>query len=217
MKTIYIDANELKAVSVFAAKEDVRFYLKGVLVQATTTQTRLVATDGTILGMFDRDQQNEGVAFEEFIVPIDVIGVLKPTGNFPVRVTIEGTQFRIQQYDDRAFTFKPVDGRFPDYTRVIPEKVDDGRTVQIAGALLARIDKAQKMVDKKHDAYIWHNGASNSVFKLAGADRFIGVVMPLRFNKTELSLPAPDLSSFRTALTVEKIAAVEPESADDIL
>lgn len=216
MKTIYIDATELKAVRVFAAKEDVRYYLKGVLVQATAKETRIVGTDGTIAGMFDREQQNEGVVFDELIVPTDVIDALKPDARLPVRVTIDAGQFRIQQYDDRAFQFKPIDGRFPDYTRIAPQKVS-GEAAQFAGDLLGRIDKAQKIVDKKHTACIWHNGIEAALFGLLGAARFIGVVMPLMHDpKSRKPLPVPDTSSFRRGLSTEKPAAVA-DTADELL
>jgi DNA polymerase-3 subunit beta len=218
MKTIYIDATELKAVRVFAAKQDIRYYLNGVLVQATAKETRIVGTDGTIVGVFDREQQNEGVTFDELIIPTDVIDALKPDAKFPVRVTIDAGQFRIQQYDDRAFTFNPADGRFPDYTRTVPQKVS-GEAAQFAGDLLGRIDKAQKIVDKKRTACIWHNGPTDAaLFGLIGADRFIGVVMPLTHDpKSRKPLPVPDTSSFRRALTAEKAPATQPDTAEELL
>lgn len=219
MKTIYIDATELKAVRVLAAKADIRFYLNGVLVQATARETRIVATDGHVAGIFDRYQQNEGVTFDEFIIPTDVIDALKPDAKFPVRVTIDGDQYRIQQYDDRVSTFRPIDGRYPDYSRIVPSEAN-GECAQFDGAVLARIDKAQKLIDKKNSAYIWHNGLDGAPFELQGPGRFIGVVMPLRFNKTERTLPLPDVSTFRRGLTVEQAAPTEataPETEDDLL
>lgn len=217
MKTTYIDATELKAVRVFAAKESIHYYMNGVLVQATAKQTRIIGTDGKIFGMFDRDQQNEGAALDEFIIPIDVIDALKPDAKLPVRVTIDNDQFRIQQYDDRAFTFKPIDGRFPDYTRIIPTEVS-GVAAQFQGKYLAAIDKAQKLFGKDRTAYIWHNGNETALFGLMGADRFIGVLTPVAHDpKTRKPLPVPDTSAFRCGLTVEKVAAPSVEAEDDLV
>lgn len=215
MKTIYIDATELKAVRHFAAKQDVRNYLNGVLVQATVKQTRLVATDGTILGLFDRDQPNEGVALEEVIIPLDVIDALKPDAKLPVRVALDGNRYRIQQYDDRAFTFNPVDGRFPDYVRIIPTEVS-GVPAQFQCKYLAAIDKAQQIISKGRTPYIWHNGNETALFGLIDADRFIGVVVPLIHDpKTRRPFAVPDTTPFRARLFAEKIEATE--NADDIL
>jgi DNA polymerase sliding clamp subunit (PCNA homolog) len=217
MKTIYIDATELKAVRVFAAKQDIRYYLNGVLVQATARETRIVATDGAMLGLFDREQENEDVVFEEFIVPNDVIDALKPDAKFPVRIVIENGQHRIQQYDDRAFTFKPVDGHFPDYRRVIPEKAS-GEAAQFTGELLGKADKAQKLISKGQSAHIWPDGPDGSaMFGLYGAGRFIGVIMPRHFTEKNKALPVPDTSSFRRGLNTEKAPATQPDTAEELL
>jgi DNA polymerase-3 subunit beta len=216
MKTIYIDATELKAVRVFAANEDVRYYLKGVLVQATARETRIVATDGCILGMFDREQENEGITFEEFILPIDAIDTLKPDAKLLVRVVIDGDQYRVQQYDDRAFTFRPVEGRFPDYRRVIPEKVS-GEAAQFNNTWLAKANKAQAIIAKGQSAHIWPGGPNDSaLFGLYGAGRFIGVIMPRRFSEKAKPLPDPDTSAFRRDLVVEKVES-PVETADELL
>ncbi|WP_186262232.1 hypothetical protein [Burkholderia gladioli] len=204
MKTIYIDANELKAVRVFAAKEDIRRYLSGVLVQATARETRIVCTDGNILGVFDREHENEGVTFEEFIIPVDAIDTLKPDAKLLVRVVIDGDQYRIQQYDDRALTFVPVEGRFPDYRRVIPVKVS-GESAQFNNEWLAKANKAQAIIAKGWSAHIWPNGPDGvALFGLYNAGRFIGVIMPRRFTEKSPPMPEPDTSAFRRALVVEK-------------
>lgn len=211
MKTIYIDAAELKAVRVFASKQDIRYYLNGVLVQATTHETRVVATDGCILGLFDRGQENEDVVFEEFIVPTDVIDALKPDEKLLVRITIDADQYRIQQYDDRAFTFRPVDGRFPDYHRVIPEKVS-GEAAQFNSEWLSKANKAQAIISKGQSAHIWPDGPNGSaLFGLYGAGRFIDVIMPRRFSEKNEPLPMPDVTSFRKALVVPPV-----DTADDL-
>ncbi|PRE78333.1 hypothetical protein [Burkholderia gladioli] len=204
MKTIYIDANELKAVRVFAAKEDIHRYLSGVLVQATARETRIVGTDGSILGIFDREHENEGITFEEFIIPVDAIDTLKPDAKLLVRVVIDGDQYRIQQYDDRAFTFKPVEGRFPDYRRVIPVKVS-GEAAQFNSEWLTKANKAQAIIAKGQSAHIWPNGPDGTaLFGLYNAGRFIGVIMPRRFTEKSPQMPEPDTSAFRRALVVEK-------------
>jgi DNA polymerase III subunit beta len=218
MQTIFIDATELKAVRVFAAKQDIRHYLNGVLVQATARETRIVATDGSILGVFDREQENEGVTFAEFILPTDVIDDLKLDTKLLVRVVIDSGQFRIQQYDDRALSFKPLEGRFPDYYRVIPVKVS-GEAAQFNNDLLVKANKAQAIISKGQSAHIWPSGPDGgALLGFYGAGRFIGVIMPRRFTEKSKALELPDTSAFRRDLLVEQAAeTVATETEDDLL
>jgi DNA polymerase-3 subunit beta len=213
MKTIFIDAAELKAVRVFAAELDIRSYLNGVLVQATATTTRIVATDGSVVGVFDREQKNENIVFEEIIIPTDVIDTLKPDNKLPVRVLIANGWLALKQYDDRELTFKSIDGRFPDIGRVIPSQVS-GEPCQFHGSYLARIEKAQKLIDKKQTAYIWHNGKDAALFSLQGAHRFIGVQMPFMHDKKQGPLPVPNVTRFKTRLAVPTVPVID--TADDL-
>lgn len=212
MKVISIDAAELKAVCSFSAQQDVRYYLNGVLVQASASQTRLVATDGHILGIFDHAFENEGVTFEEIIIPTDVIKGFKVANkNLPVQIIIENGQYRIQQLADQALIFKPVDAKYPDYTRIIPAKVNE-EYAQFGGQLLAKIDKAQRVFSTKAQPYIWHNGLGGAPFALGGQERFMGVVMPFSQDKKR-TRDFPDLSAFRRGLEVKKTEAEEAPAA----
>lgn len=198
-KSIYIDPKELRAVFAFAADKDIRYYLNGVLVQATAHQTRIVATDGHILGMFDHAFQNEGVTLEEFIIPRDIIKRLKPIETVPLEVRITDSEYRIQQLPDDAFIFKPVDSKFPDYARIIPTSAN-AEYAQFNGGLIAKIDKAQKLFSTKGLPFIWHNGLGGALFKLSGNLRFAGVIMPFSADARSRTLPFPDVSIFKRPL-----------------
>jgi len=46
---IHISRNKLKAAAYFSARDDIRYYLNGILIESTPMQTRIVATDGHAL------------------------------------------------------------------------------------------------------------------------------------------------------------------------
>ena len=103
------------------AQQDIRYYLNGLLMVVEDKTLRLVATDGHRLAYAEAELPAK-LARQEVIVPRKtVIELSKLLGDSDdeVRVELSGTQ--------AAFTFgavelvsKLVDGKFPDYTRVIP-------------------------------------------------------------------------------------------------
>jgi DNA polymerase-3 subunit beta len=103
------------------AQQDIRYYLNGLLMVAEEKQLKLVATDGHRLA-FASLRLDADLPRQEVIVPRKtVIELSKLLGenDEEVRVELSATQ--------AAFSFaaielvsKLVDGKFPDYTRVIP-------------------------------------------------------------------------------------------------
>jgi DNA polymerase-3 subunit beta len=103
------------------AQQDIRYYLNGLLTVVEQGQLKLVATDGHRLA-FASTKLSAELPRQEVIVPRKtVLELTKLLADVDDEVGIElsGTQ--------AAFTFgsvelvsKLIDGKFPDYTRVIP-------------------------------------------------------------------------------------------------
>lgn len=180
---IYTTLSALKAVNLLSADKDVRYYLNGVHVSATATATRLIATDGHALGMFQSDQQNEGVDFVEMIISTDVIKLLKSASKTVDTVVIEtqdGLTGTIGAITGAAVSFKAIDGKFPDVQRVIPQTIS-GAPAQYQPYLLEKFSKASKLLgSKKGLINVAYNGPSTALVKIDANDRFMGLVMPLR-------------------------------------
>jgi DNA polymerase III subunit beta len=106
------------------AQQDVRYYLNGLLLETSAKTLRTVATDGHRLAMAEIDLPEGGKAGQQVIIPRK--GVLElqrilGTGDQILEVGIGSNHVRLQIGDVR-FTSKLIDGRFPDYGRVIPAK-----------------------------------------------------------------------------------------------
>jgi len=103
------------------AQQDIRYYLNGLLMVIEDRQLKLVATDGHRLAYASLKLDAE-LPRQEVIVPRKTVlelGKLLADSDEEVRIEISTTQ--------AAFSFgavevvsKLVDGKFPDYTRVIP-------------------------------------------------------------------------------------------------
>jgi DNA polymerase-3 subunit beta len=103
------------------AQQDVRYYLNGMLVESEGKKLRTVATDGHRLALCETQLDAEGGAPHQVIIPRK--GVLElqrlVSGEEPVELAI-GTNHVRAQIGSIRFTSKLIDGRFPEYGRVIP-------------------------------------------------------------------------------------------------
>jgi DNA polymerase III subunit beta len=109
------------------AHQDVRYYLNGLLIEAKNGELRAVATDGHRLALAEMKTEVEG----EIQVIVPRKGVLELSrllhGDGEVSVAI-GTNHIQVELDGIRFTSKLIDGRFPDYDRVIPQ---DGEILKV--------------------------------------------------------------------------------------
>ncbi len=109
------------------AQQDVRYYLNGLLLEITDTQLHAVATDGHRLAMCSMALPG-GSASEpqQVIVPrkavLELARILEGSEQ-PVEVTMSTNHIQFSA-DGITLTTKQIDGRFPDYQRVLPRGGD---------------------------------------------------------------------------------------------
>ena len=105
------------------AQQDVRYYLNGMLLEAGGKFLRAVATDGHRLALCEAEL--DGVSLDEQQVIVPRKGVLElqrlMTGEGSLNIELGPNHVRIQLEGIR-FTSKLIDGRFPEYDRVIPKE-----------------------------------------------------------------------------------------------
>ncbi|WP_028865002.1 DNA polymerase III subunit beta [Psychromonas aquimarina] len=107
------------------ASQDVRYYLNGMYFEASEQTLRSVATDGHRLASC-AIALNQSIEQQSVIVPRKgVIELVKLLDNDQADVTIQIGQNNLRAIiNGFVFTTKLVDGRFPDYRRVIPRNGD---------------------------------------------------------------------------------------------
>ena len=105
------------------AQQDVRYYLNGMLLETSGKYLRAVATDGHRLALCQVDLDGAKLDEQQVIVPRK--GVLElqrlMTGEGELDIELGSNHVRIQ-LDGIRFTSKLIDGRFPEYDRVIPKE-----------------------------------------------------------------------------------------------
>ncbi|MHB1051903.1 MAG: DNA polymerase III subunit beta [Thiobacillus sp.] len=111
----------LQLVQFAMASQDIRYYLNGMLLVLEGKQLRVVATDGHRLSYAETELENEAEAREVIIPRKTVVELSKLLGDVddPVELRIGANQVTITLPGTELVT-KVVDGKFPDYQRVIP-------------------------------------------------------------------------------------------------
>ena len=103
------------------AQQDVRYYLNGLLLETGSKYLRAVATDGHRLALC-QVEVDANLPEQQVIVPRKGVLELQRllTGEGALSLEIGSNHVRIQ-LDGTRFTSKLIDGRFPEYERVIPQ------------------------------------------------------------------------------------------------
>lgn len=201
---VVITQRELKRLfekTAFAmAVQDVRFYLTGTLLEIDQNQLRAVTTDGHRLALCETAASSTATQAVQAIVPRKAVAELQRLlsvedeqlslliGRELLNVTISIASRDKEQGDTTVrFTTKLIDGKFPDYRRVIPRGGD--KNVIIAHDVLKQ--SLQRVA-------ILSNEKLRGVFLNFGADS-----LQLRANNPEQDEAIEDLAIQYTAAPLE--------------
>ena len=140
------------------AVHDIRYYLNGILFVAEGKTLTLVATDGHRLALAQGETDTE-MPKQEVILPrktvLELMRLLKDGGkgddeSAPIEMRFAGNQAKFS-FSGMEFVTKLVEGKFPDYNRVIPK---NHRFHVILGRqpLLAALQRAAILTSEKFKA-----------------------------------------------------------------
>ena len=140
----------LKQVEYAMAQQDIRYYLNGLLLEVSHERLNLVGTDGHRLS-FTSIQLNNSYEKQEVILPrktiIELIKLLDDSDNV---VSIEvGAQQALFSFSGISIISKVIDGKFPDYNRVIPTGYTNSFSVDRHQMLLA-MQRASILSNEKY-------------------------------------------------------------------
>lgn len=104
------------------AQQDVRYYLNGLLLEIRPGRVRAVATDGHRLALCDAGFDDQTSMDIQVILPrkaVVELGRLLEDSDQEAHFEISNSHIRVH-LGKSSFTSKLIDGRFPDYERVMP-------------------------------------------------------------------------------------------------
>jgi len=103
------------------AQQDVRYYLNGLFLQVSKDKLIAVATDGHRMSVSETSLATETSPMSIIIPRKAVIEILRLLVNEDIPVTLLADDNHLCiKTADFSFTTKLVEGRFPDYQRIIP-------------------------------------------------------------------------------------------------
>lgn len=156
LKPVQRDFKGLIDLTHFAmAQQDVRYYLNGLLLEIASNRLRTIATDGHRLAMAELALETAVDEIRQVIIPRKAVSELSRLlsleeapvglefGSNAVRVSLENVQM----------TSKLIDGRFPDYERVIPDaELCDKQIVIDRDVLRQSLARASILSNEKYRA-----------------------------------------------------------------
>lgn len=210
--------DKIKAALVFAARQDIRYYLNGVQFQRHGDGAIAVATDGHRLAvLFEATAfsaiDGDGATAQDFSVIVSreqLESAVKAAPKnialvFVVTVT-DGVQSVTIKSDGAEFTHPAVDGRYPDWQRVIPTAESRGPCLArekdsscgYDAAYLGDYAKAAKALGLKSTAIEFRQDCDGyaTIVRFGGSEDFVSVLMPVRSAPPKLpdwlQLPKPE-------------------------
>lgn len=145
----------LRAVAMFASRDETRFHLCAVYFDAADDGLRLVATDGHTLGVVRPEQTAPEGAFRGGVIVATgdvarLVAAVKPFAverDSPVEVAVSEVGVRCA-WAGGTLSVARVDSKFPPWRAIVPDR--DGEPAKrwaIAPRYLARVGEAGRVID----------------------------------------------------------------------
>jgi DNA polymerase-3 subunit beta len=132
------------------AQQDIRYYLNGLLLEVVANRLNIVGTDGHRLS-FTSTELKQNYEKQEIILPrktvIELIKLLDDSEE-EVNVEISSNQVNFSFGNIRLIS-KVIDGKFPDYNRVIPTGHQNSFSAERLSVLLA-MQRASILSNEKY-------------------------------------------------------------------
>ena len=140
----------LRQVEFAMAQQDIRYYLNGLLLEVDGNKLNLVGTDGHRLS-FTSATLNKSYEKNNVILPRKtVIELIKLLEDNDEEVTIEIAAGQVNfAFGEMRLISKVIDGKFPDYNRVIPTAHSNTFTVNRM-AILTAMQRASILSNEKY-------------------------------------------------------------------
>src|SRR5258708_307945 len=148
------------------AQQDIRYYFNGLIMVVEEGQLKLVATDGHRLAYASREVEGKNLPKQEVILPrktiIELSKLLEDTDD-SVAIELSSAQAKFK-FGNVVLVSKLVDGKFPDYGRVIPQNHPKKLKLERI-ALLQALQRAAILTSDKFRGvrWFWATEVSKSV------------------------------------------------------
>jgi len=160
------DFREMVQQSVFAVSDDeTRYFMNGVFMEKSEDKIIMVATDGRRLAFISKPADNKIKDFTGVIIPPKILNtVIKRSGDEGlINISISDKMIFIN-FASYKFSSVLIEGMFPNYKKVIPEKQEFSLSVK-RNDMLKALRCVSLFVEKKsHRIYLGISSGKMSVY-----------------------------------------------------
>lgn len=199
MNTVNLNVNHLRAALLCAGDKDIRYYLNGVCVEILPREVRLIATDGhrlCILRRANQDNEPDNAPASLIIPRATLKGIKAMTKCTDCILHYDAANLtaecKLSELADGGRTFTPIDGKFPDYSRVVPSEVS-GEMAEFNPQYLADFADLVRIAFNSGKRMlfpdIYRNGRGGAAVIQSGHPEFIGVLMPMEMRPEGFARP----------------------------
>lgn len=133
------------------AQQDVRYYLNGLMMEISSGIIRTVATDGHRLAYCEKPLDGDLTDSKQVIIPrkgVSELSRLLTNSDDTVKIILGSNHIQCELLNQR-FTSKLIEGRFPDYKRVMPDT--EGNIITVNKELLKQaLIRASILTNEKY-------------------------------------------------------------------
>lgn len=191
-----ISARYVPMAALFAAKDDIRYYLNGINVSRAPDNLGgiyVVGCNGHVLCVIhDREGTLEGGDSVTFRMTPGLLSGCKAKSTYSQKVLICGERVTVAPDFDsigsnaEAYVMPGkalVEGKFPVFSKVIPNfsKLQPGMMCTVKAEYLALFDKVAGKTNRFGGVHFWHERPDGAVIaQIDSIPEFLGVIMPMR-------------------------------------
>jgi DNA polymerase-3 subunit beta len=169
-----IELSTIKALTLFAAKKDIRYYLNSLHIEQSATGTFAVASNGHAIAIARIDSE----AHEPASITIDRQYIDNLKSNYAVSFNQSDAATVSIKTENGALTVPVMDAKYPDWRRVVSAK-QTGEKAYFDPDYAALVNKAGQTIRKNKIPYIIQQNG-NQVGYCNLYDVVHAYVMPMR-------------------------------------
>ena len=184
------DFRDMIQQSVFAVSDDeTRYFMNGVYLEKAEGKINMIATDGRRLAFVGKNADNKINDFLGVIIPPKILmTVLKRSGDEGlIKISISDKMIFIN-FASYQFSSVLIEGMFPNYKKVIPEKQEFSLSVK-REEMLSALRRVSLMVEKKsHRIYLGIYPGRMAVYSEESELGTVEDEIPCKYNGEEITI-----------------------------
>ncbi|MCL2721734.1 MAG: DNA polymerase III subunit beta [Treponema sp.] len=184
------DFREMIQQSVFAVSDDeTRYFMNGVFLEKSEDKINMVATDGRRLAFIGKKADKKINDFNGIIIPPKILStIIKRSGDEGlINISINDKMIFIN-FASYQFSSVLIEGMFPNYKKVIPEKQDFYLSVK-REEMLNALRRVSLMVEKKsHRIYLGISSGRISVYSEESEMGTVEDEIPCKYDGDDITI-----------------------------